>query len=161
MPYAGAKVGDKYIELVIANQAAPIYIPAKDLVDIYTAKSGAAEVQVAISNTNEISATLVEGGITEAKLHADVKTKLNKTWEEVGVAQDLVDELANGQVKTNKEAIENITKADGLIATAKSEAIEAAKSETSAQSAVVLSEAQKYTDAAKAELVGYLTWGTF
>lgn len=161
MPYAGAKVGDKYIELVIANQTAPIYIPAKDLVDIYTAKGGAAEVQVAISNTNEISATLVEGGITEAKLHADVKTKLNKTWEEVGVAQGLVDALANGQVKTNKEAIENITKADGLIATAKAEAIEAAKSETSAQSAVVLSEAQKYTDAAKAELVGYLTWGTF
>ena len=114
-PYAGAKVGDKYIELVIANQDTPIYVPAKDLVDIYTAKDGAAEVQVAISNTNEISATLVNGGITEAKLHADVTAKLNKTWEEVGVAQGLVNALAEGQVKTNKEAIENITKEGGAI----------------------------------------------
>lgn len=122
VPYTGAKVGDKYIELVIANQDAPIYVPAKDLVDIYTAKDGAAEVQVAISNTNEISATLVNGGITEAKLHADVATKLNKTWEEVGVAKGLVDALADGQVKTNKEAIENITKTDGLIAAAEQRA---------------------------------------
>lgn len=80
-PYAGAVVGDKYIKLVIANQADPIYIPAKDLVDIYTAKSGAAEVQVAISNTNEISATLVNGGVSEEKLAEAVKTKLNKAHE--------------------------------------------------------------------------------
>lgn len=161
MPYAGAKIGDKYIELVIANQTAPIYIPAKDLVDIYTAKSGAAEVQVAISNTNEISATLVNGGIAEEKLAEAVKTKLNKAWEEVGVAQGLVNDLANGQVKTNKEAIENITKADGLIATAKAEAIAAAKSDAANLDAVVLSEAQKYTDAAEDRLEALLTWGSF
>jgi hypothetical protein len=132
-PYAGAEVGDKYIELVIANQEEPIYVPAKDLVDIYTAKDmtgiEGAEIQIAISNTNEISATLVNGGITEEKLASGVKTKLNKTWEEVGVAKGLVDALADGQVKTNKEAIENIIKADGLIATAKSEAISAAASD--------------------------------
>lgn len=120
VPYAGAKVEDKYIELVIANQDAPIYVPAKDLVDIYTAKDGAAEVQVAISNTNEISATLVNGGVTEEKLAEGVKTKLNKTWEEVGVAQGLVDGLANGQVKTNKEAIDAINNADtGILKQAK------------------------------------------
>jgi hypothetical protein len=111
-PYAGAKVGEKYIELVIANQDAPIYVPAKDLVDIYTAKDGATEVQVAISNTNEISATLVNGGVTEDKLAEAVKTKLNKVYEEVGVAQGLVDGLANSQVKTNKEAIEKLNGAD-------------------------------------------------
>ena len=115
-PYAGAVVGDKYIELVIANQDAPIYVPAKDLVDIYTAKDmtgiEGAEVQVAISNTNEISAALVNGGITEEKLDEDVKTKLNKTWEEVGVAAGLVEGLENGQVKANKEAIEKLNGAD-------------------------------------------------
>ena len=115
-PYTGAVVGDKYIELVIANQDAPIYVPAKDLVDIYTAKDmtgiEGAEVQVAISNTNEISATLVNGGVTEAKLSDDVKTKLNKTWEEVGVAAGLVEGLENGQVKANKEAIEKLNGAD-------------------------------------------------
>lgn len=130
-PYAGAKVGDKYIELVIANQDAPIYVPAKDLVDIYTAKDmtgiEGAEVQVAISNTNEISATLVNGGITEEKLAKGVKTKLNKTWEEVGVAAGLVEGLENGQVKANKEAIEKLNGADtvdGSVAKSIKDAIE-------------------------------------
>ena len=119
-PYADAKVGDKYIELVIANQDAPIYVPAKDLVDIYTAKDGATEIQVAISNTNEISATLVNGGVTEEKLAEGVRTKLNKTWEEVGVAKGLVDALEGGQVKANKEAIEAINDTeDGILAQAK------------------------------------------
>lgn len=123
VPYAGAKVGEKYIELVIANQDTPIYVPAKDLVDIYTAKDAATEVQVAISNTNEISATLVNGGVTEEKLHSDVKTKLNKVWEEVGVAKGLVDALADGQVKTNKEAIEAINNAEtGILKQAKDHA---------------------------------------
>jgi hypothetical protein len=120
VPYTGAKVGDKYIELVIANQDAPIYVPAKDLVDIYIAKDGAAEVQVANSNTNEISATLVNGGVTEEKLAEGVKTKLNKVWEEVGVAQGLVNDLANGQVKANQEAIEAINNAEtGILKKAK------------------------------------------
>ena len=119
-PYAEAKVGDKYIELVIANQEEPIYVPAKDLVDIYTAKDGATEVQIAISNINEISATLVNGGITEEKLDENIKTKLNKTWEEVGVAKGLVDALADGQVKTNKEAIDAINNAEtGILKQAK------------------------------------------
>ena len=120
VPYVDAVVGDKYIELVIANQEAPIYVPAKDLVDIYTAAAGAAEVQVAISNTNEISATLVNGGITEAKLDDAVKTKLNKVYEEVGVAAGLVDDLAEGQVKANKEAIDAINdESKGILAAAK------------------------------------------
>ena len=114
VPYAGAVVGDKYIELVIANQETPIYVPAKDLVDIYTAASGAAEVQVAINGNNEISATLVDGGVTEAKLAEDVKVKLNKVYEEVGVAAGLVEALADGQVKANKEAIDGLN-ADALI----------------------------------------------
>ena len=115
-PYAGAKVGDKYIELVIANQEAPIYVPAKDLVDIYTAKDGATEVQIAISNINEISATLVNGGITEEKLAEGVKTKLNKVWEEVGVAKDYTDseieKLALGTM--SKEAAADYTKTADL-----------------------------------------------
>ena len=119
-PYADAVVGDKYIELVIANQDTPIYVPAKDLVDIYTATENATEVQVAISNENKISATLVNGGITEEKLDDEVKTKLNKTWEEVGVAKGLVDALADGQVKTNKEAIEAINNTEtGILKKAK------------------------------------------
>lgn len=173
MPYVGAKVGDKYIELVIANQTAPIYIPAKDLVDIYTAAAGAAEVQVAINNTNEISATLVNGGITEAKLHADVAAKLNKTWEEVGVAKGLVDTLADGQVKTNTGAIAAINntstgilaQAKGYADTKKNEAIAAAKTETENQVKALAGEGNTSTVKKNADdiatLMGLLTWGTF
>ena len=66
-PYAEAKVGDKYIELVIANQEEPIYVPAKDLVDIYTGSNGS-EIVVSISDTNSISASLTK----------DVTDKLNQ-----------------------------------------------------------------------------------
>lgn len=40
VPYTGAKVGDKYIDLVIQNQTDHLYIPANSLVDVYTAKAG-------------------------------------------------------------------------------------------------------------------------
>lgn len=35
-PYSGAQVGDLYLELTIANQATPVYIPVKSLTDVYT-----------------------------------------------------------------------------------------------------------------------------
>lgn len=50
-PYQGAAVGDKYIDLTIANATSDhIYIPVNDLVDVYTAGNG-----INISNSNEIS----------------------------------------------------------------------------------------------------------
>lgn len=50
-PYEGAKVGDKYIDLTIANATNQhIYIPVKDLVDVYTAGNG-----IAVSSANAIS----------------------------------------------------------------------------------------------------------
>lgn len=104
-PYDGAVVGDKYIELVIANQDKPIYVPAKDLVDIYTAAAEAAEVQVAISNENVISATLTDA----------VKEKLNKAHE-----HNFADETALAGITTAKvtawDAAEQNAKdhADGL-----------------------------------------------
>lgn len=40
-PYAGAKVGDPYLDLVLANaESSHIYVPVKGLVDIYTAGQG-------------------------------------------------------------------------------------------------------------------------
>lgn len=50
----------KAVKLVIANQTNPIYINVQDLVDVYTAEQDAEEIQIAISNTNEISATIVK-----------------------------------------------------------------------------------------------------
>ena len=51
---------DQAIKLVIANQTTPIYINVAKLVDIYTAKKNATQVQLAIdSANNEISASIV------------------------------------------------------------------------------------------------------
>lgn len=36
VPYEGAIVGDLYLELSIANQPTPVYIPVKSLTDVYT-----------------------------------------------------------------------------------------------------------------------------
>ena len=63
-PYEGAEVGDKYIDLVLndANED-HIYIPVKDLVDIYTAGNGidinnnAVSIKIYTTNANGLSAT--------------------------------------------------------------------------------------------------------
>ena len=69
VPYEGAQVGDKYIDLVIANAASDhIYIPANSLVDIYTAEQDAAQIQLVIDSNNEISATVVAGSIGTTEL---------------------------------------------------------------------------------------------
>lgn len=57
-----------FIKLVIANQEAPLYINVKDLIDIYTAQQNATQVQLAVSNTNELSATIVAGSIGTTEL---------------------------------------------------------------------------------------------
>ena len=90
---AGQPAGT-YVKLTIANQDDPIFINVKDLVDVYTAAQGAAQVQLAISETNEISATIVAGSIgtteladkavTAAKLADDAKA----LFDEAGAAAD-------------------------------------------------------------------------
>lgn len=75
VPYEGAQVGDKYIDLVIANATSDhIYIPANSLVDIYTAEQNATQVQLVIDNNNEISATIVAGSVTATELAANAVT---------------------------------------------------------------------------------------
>ena len=89
-----------YIKLVLANaEKSEIFVNVGTLVDIYTAKAEAAQVQLAIdAKTREISATLVAGGVgtteladnavttvkikdanvTKAKLANDVQASLGK-----------------------------------------------------------------------------------
>lgn len=75
----GLVKGDKYIKLTIANQdESPIYIAVKDLVDVYTAQANAAQVQLAISGTNEISATIKPGSIAKTDLATAVQGSLDK-----------------------------------------------------------------------------------
>ena len=82
-----------YLKLTIANQTNPVFINVADLVDAYTAQASATQVQLTISGTNEISATIVaksvgtneladasvntakiaDGNVTAAKLADDAK----------------------------------------------------------------------------------------
>ena len=85
VPYPGAQVGDKYIDIILANSSSEhIYIPANSLVDVYTAAQGATEVQLTIDGNNVISAAivavngskLVDGSVTKAKLETGVQDSL-------------------------------------------------------------------------------------
>lgn len=69
---------DTFIQLTIANQVAPVKINVKDLVDVYTAQANAAQVQLAISGTNEISATIKPGSIAKTDLATTVQKSLDK-----------------------------------------------------------------------------------
>lgn len=101
-----------YIELIIANQEDPIYINVADLVDAYTAQASAAQIQLAISATNEISATIVAGSVTASELAADAVTTVKIADGNVTLAKlatDVTDTLTQvGTNKTNIEALQTL-----------------------------------------------------
>lgn len=80
-----------YLELTLSNATSDkVYINVGKLVDIYTAKANATQVQIAIdSATREVSATIVADGavitakigdaqVTKAKLGTDVQASIDK-----------------------------------------------------------------------------------
>lgn len=79
-PVSGLANGT-YLKLVIVNQDEPIYIDVKDLCDVYTGKTATDGVSVSVSNTNEISATLVGKAVTEANLDDSLATKISDAVE--------------------------------------------------------------------------------
>ena len=70
-----------YLKLTIANQTTPVYIDVKDLADVYTGKAETTGVSVAISASNEISATLVGKAVAEENLTDALAAKINGTDE--------------------------------------------------------------------------------
>ena len=79
-PVSGLTNGT-YLKLVIVNQDEPIYIDVKDLCDVYTGKTATDGVSVSVSDTNEISATLVGKAVTEANLDDALAKKINDAEE--------------------------------------------------------------------------------
>ena len=80
VPYTGAVVGDKYIDLTIANNdGTHIYIPVKDLVDVYTGSVGA-EVTITVSNANVIGATVNKVAATKI-VYAEATTYTQADYE--------------------------------------------------------------------------------
>ena len=80
-----------YLKLTIANQASPVFVNVKDLVDAYTAQGSASQVQLAISDTNEISATIVAGSIGTNEL-ADASVNTAKIADANVTAVKLADD---------------------------------------------------------------------
>ena len=79
-PVSGLTNGT-YLKLVIANQTEPVYINVADLCDVYTGKTVTDGVSVAISASNEISATLVGKAVAEANLNDALAKKINDAIE--------------------------------------------------------------------------------
>ena len=75
-PVSGLTNGT-YLKLTIVNQAEPIYIDVKDLCDVYTGKAVTDGVSIAISDTNEISATLAGKAVAEENLDDNLANKIN------------------------------------------------------------------------------------
>ena len=65
-----------YLKLTIANQSTPVYINTNSLVDVYTGKTVTDGVSIAVSSTNEISATLVGKAVSEANLEETLAKKI-------------------------------------------------------------------------------------
>lgn len=68
---------DTFIQLTIANQVAPVKINVKDLVDVYTV-ADTAQVHLALSDANQITASIVPGSIAKADLATAVQESLDK-----------------------------------------------------------------------------------
>ena len=133
-----------YIKLVLANVDEPLYIDVGTLVDIYTAKANATQVQIAIdSNSREISASIVAGSIgtteladdavttakiadanvTKAKLSTALQGSIDKA--DASASQTALDAVAT-RVSNLEDAVGETGSISDAIATAKQEAIDAA-----------------------------------
>lgn len=134
-PYENAKVGDKYIQLELSSEDV-LYIPANDLVDIYTASNAEnATVNITINENNQISAELSEG--TKQNL-ADMSNTMNSMGEAYGLLLDSVNNKSeiffeqwlysteseamsyvgkyeNGTFITNESDISRISTSDSII----------------------------------------------
>lgn len=74
-PVSGLTNGT-YLKLTIANQTDPVYINVADLCDVYTGKTATDGVSISVSDTNEISATLVGKAVAEANLEDTLAQKI-------------------------------------------------------------------------------------
>ena len=135
---AGVAEPGTYIVLVLNDATeTKLYINVGNLIEYVT--SGSAEGDMVFINidpqTHKVTATITDGTVTEAKLHADVKAKLAKA---VSAVQSVTAGSANGTIRVDGEDVAVTGLADAAYATV------ASLNET----------AQGKVDTAKAELLG-------
>lgn len=104
---AGQPAGT-YIKLVLANaEKSEIFVNVGTLVDIYTAKAGATQIQLAIdASTREISATVVAGSIGTTEL-ADLAVTTAKIVDK-NVTKDKLSEAVQGSLAKADSAVQKI-----------------------------------------------------
>ena len=135
---AGVTEPGTYIVLVLNDASeTKLYINVGNLIEYVT--SGSAEGDMVFINidpqTHKVTATITDGTVTEAKLHADVKAKLAKA---VSAVQEVKSGTANGTIAVDGADVAVTGLADAAYATVAS-----------------LNEAaQGKVDTAKAELLG-------
>ena len=99
VPYAGAVVGDKYIDLIISNATSShIYIPVKDLVDVYTAGS-----HITISDKNVVSA-IVDASLSSTSTHP-VQNKVVNSALNTKINSSMINNASSGNVLWTAEKI--------------------------------------------------------
>ena len=101
-PYSGAAVGDKYIELTIANAASDkLYIPVNSLVEYVTSGSSSGDmVVISIDSNHQVTASITDGTITKAKLASGVQSSLDAA-DSALQASDITTGATNGTISVN------------------------------------------------------------
>lgn len=129
------KEGEKYLSLSIANQEAPVEIPVKDLVDVYT---GSTYINITDGNVVELKVAdldahlAAEGSAVGNKLKANAEAaaaadgKAQTAQSEIDALEKVVgksDDAANAggsvfaQINKVKEEISSLTGGEGSVAT--------------------------------------------
>ena len=130
-----------YIKLTLANSQTPLFINVADLVDVYVAQAGAAEVQLTIGAGNIISAVIVDGAVGTAKIAdnavttakiADANVTLEKLSSGVQASLAKADAAASKtELKTEQDRIKALEDkfggADGSVEDQIADAEKAAK----------------------------------
>lgn len=95
---AGLTSGEKYIKLTISNAdttANLLYIPVNSLYKDHTVEQNAAKIQLAISASNVISATVVSGSLEKTDLTSSLQNEITS-------ARTSITEKSTGHVRITK-----------------------------------------------------------
>ena len=89
----GVTTAGTYIKLVFENSTSPVYINVKDLVDIYTGKTGT-DIAVNVSFDSEAGHKVISANLTDS-----ITTKINNAVN--GITEATPEDLADGQTAIN------------------------------------------------------------
>lgn len=105
--------------VIILNNGNTIDIPVADLVDVYTAQKNATQVQLVISGTNEISASIVAGSISSTELATNAVTTVKvvaKAITKEKLSDEVQTSLSKAEAAAPQETTYTKTEVDAMFA---------------------------------------------